>query len=82
MALSGYGVSAARGLEGRSERDADTPHYQIRASGQGVEFRVAVNLLSQQAPWELLFAADEAFQHPLLQSLPSLPDGFNALPSR
>jgi uncharacterized protein YukJ len=82
MALSGYGVLAARVLEGRSERDADTPHYQIRASGQGIEFRVAVNVLSQQAPSELLFVADEAFQHPLLQSLPSLPDGFTALPSQ
>jgi uncharacterized protein YukJ len=55
MALSGYGVLAARVLEARSERDADTPHYQIRVSGQGVEFRVVVNVLSQQAPSELLF---------------------------
>jgi uncharacterized protein YukJ len=82
MALSGYGVLAARVLEGRSERDADTPHYQIRVSGQGVEFRVAVNVLSQQAPSELLFVAAEAFQHPLLESLPNLPDGFSAVPSQ
>jgi uncharacterized protein YukJ len=81
MALSGYGVLAARVLEARSERDADTPHYQIRVSGQGVEFRVVVNVLSQQAPSELLFVADEAFQHPVLQWLLSLPDGFTAVPS-
>ena len=82
MALSGYGVLAARVLEGRSGRGEDTPHYQIRVSGDGVEFRVAVNVLSQQAPSELLFVAPEAFQHPLLQSLPGLPSGFNAVPSR
>ena len=63
MPLNGYGVLAARVLEGRSERGADTPHYQIRVSGQGAEFRVAVNVLSQQGPSELLFVADEAFQH-------------------
>jgi hypothetical protein len=46
MALSGYGVLVARVLEGRSEPGSDTPHHQIRASGRGVEFRVAVDALS------------------------------------
>lgn len=50
MARGGYGVLAARVLEGRSERDAGTQHHQIVASGGGVEFRVAVNVLSQQVP--------------------------------
>jgi uncharacterized protein YukJ len=81
MPLSGYGALVGRVLGGRSEPGSDTPHYQIRVSGGGVEFRVAVNVLSQQAPSELLFVADETFQHPLLQSLPSLPDGFNAVAS-
>ena len=82
MSLAEYGVLVARVLEGRSERGADTPHYQIRASGGGVDFRVAVNVLSQQAPSELLFVADEAFQHPLLQSLSSLSDGFTPVASK
>jgi len=82
MSLAEYGVLVARVLEGRSERGADTPHYQIRASGGGVDFRVAVNVLSQQAPSELLFVADEALQHPVLQSLSSLSDGFTPVASK
>jgi uncharacterized protein YukJ len=45
------------------------------------DFRVAVNVLSQQSPSELLYVADEAFQHPQVQALPDLPDGFTAVPS-
>jgi len=82
MALRDYGVLTGRVLEGRSERGADTPHYQIRVSAGGVDFRIAVNVLSQEAPSELLFGADENFHHPLLPELSSLTDGFHRLPSR
>jgi uncharacterized protein YukJ len=80
--LTGYGVLAGRVLESRSEGGADTPHFQIRVRGGGTDFRVAVNVLSQQSPSELLYVADEAFGHPQVQALPDLPDGFTALPSR
>jgi uncharacterized protein YukJ len=82
MTLREYGVLVGRVLEGRSERGADTPHYQVRVDGGGVEFRVAVNVLSQQAPSELLYVADPAFRHPLLANLPSLAAGFSPVPSR
>ena len=37
---------------------SDTPHFQIRvADGGGVDFRIAVNVKSQQAPSELLYLA-------------------------
>jgi uncharacterized protein YukJ len=81
MALRDYGVLTGRVVEGRSERDADTPHYQVRVDGGGVDFRVAVNVLSQQAPSELLYVADPAFRHPILAGLPALPDGFSPVPS-
>src|SRR5439155_2185111 len=57
-------------------------HFQIRVRGGDTDFRVAVNVLSQQSPSELLFVADEAFSHPLVQALPDLPDGFTAVPSQ
>jgi uncharacterized protein YukJ len=81
MALRSYGVLAGRIVEGRSERDADTPHYQVRVDGGGTDFRIAVNVLSQQAPSELLYLADPAFRHPLLADLPALADGFTPVPS-
>jgi len=53
-----------------------------RVQGGGTDFRVAVNVLSQQSPSELLYVADEAFQHPQVQTLADLPEGFTAVPSR
>ncbi|MDQ3600405.1 MAG: DUF2278 family protein [Actinomycetota bacterium] len=82
MPLTSYGVLVGRVLESRTEGGTDTPHFQIRVQGCGTDFRVAVNVLSQQSPSELLYVADEAFQHPQVQTLSDLPDGFIAVPSR
>ena len=81
MPLARYGVLAGRVAGRRSEGGTDTPHYQVHVRGGGVDYRVAVNVLSQQHPSELLYLADEAFRHPLVQELPGLPDGFSPLPS-
>jgi uncharacterized protein YukJ len=82
MALASYGVLAGRVVDRRAEGGADSPHYQIQVDAGGVGFRVAVNVLSQQQPSELLYLADEAFGHPLVAQLPDLPDGFTPLPSQ
>ncbi|HEY5846742.1 MAG TPA: DUF2278 family protein [Nakamurella sp.] len=76
MPLKNYGVLAGRVRSSRREGGQDTPHYQIEVDGGGTRFRVAVNVLSQQAPSELLFLAEEAFSHPMLQGLAGLADGF------
>jgi uncharacterized protein YukJ len=81
MPLARYGVLAGRVVDRRAEGGTDTPHYQIQVDGGGVDYRVAVNVLSRQAPSELLYLADEAFQHPVLQGLRDLPEGFTTLPS-
>jgi Uncharacterized conserved protein (DUF2278) len=82
MALKGYGVLAGQVSDSRAEGGADSPHFQIRVRGRGTDFRVAVNVLSQESPSELLFVADESFSHPLLQALPDLADGFTAVPNQ
>ena len=82
MPLTSYGVLVGRVLESQAEGGTDTPHFQIRVQGGGTDFRVAVNVLSQQSPSELLYVADEAFQHPQVQTLADLPEGFTAVPSR
>jgi uncharacterized protein YukJ len=65
-----------------AEGGMDSPHYQIRVRGGDADFRVAVNVLSQEKPAELLYVADENFRHPLTQSLPGLPAGFTPLASQ
>jgi uncharacterized protein YukJ len=82
MPLDAYGVLAGRVVDHRAEGGTDTPHYQIHLRSGGADFRVAVNVLSRQHPSELLYLADEAFSHPVVQDLPALPDGFTPLPSK
>jgi uncharacterized protein YukJ len=82
MPLAGYGVLAGSVAGQRAEGGTDTPHYQIRVRGGEADFRVAVNVLSQEKPAELLYVAEENFRHPVTQSLPGLQDGFTPLASQ
>jgi uncharacterized protein YukJ len=81
MTLDGYGVLVGRALGSQTEEGSDSPHFQVRVDAAGTEFRLAVNVLSQQSPPELLYLADEAFDHPILKQLPDLGDGFTELAS-
>ncbi len=81
MPLSHYGVVAGRVVGSKAEGGSDSPHFQIRIDAGGTEYRVAVNVLSKLAPSELLYLADESFEHPLVNALPDLPDGFTAISS-
>ena len=82
MPLPSYGVLAGSVTGQRAEGGTDSPHYQIRVRGGEADFRVAVNVLSQEQPAELLYVADENFRHPVTQSLPGLPVGFSPLASQ
>jgi uncharacterized protein YukJ len=82
MPLRNYGVLAGRVVDSRAEGGSDSPHFQIRVEGGDTSFRVAVNVLSQESPSELLYLADQAFAHPMLAGLLQVPDGFTPLPSR
>jgi len=82
MPLASYGVLAGSVAGQHAEGGTDSPHYQIRVRGGEADFRVAVNVLSQERPAELLYVADENFRHPVTQGLPGLPAGFTSLASQ
>lgn len=82
MTLSGYGVLVGRVAGKKAEPGQETPHYQVQVAAAGVDYRIAVNVRSAQNPPDLLFIADEAFTHPLLATLTTLPDGFTSVPSQ
>ncbi len=66
MPLSDYGVLPARAIDCRREGSSDTPHYQIHVvDDEGTDYRIAVNVQSQQAPSELLFHVDDDLTHPV-----------------
>jgi uncharacterized protein YukJ len=81
MPLVGYGVLTGRALGSRAEGGSDSPHFEVQVDAAGTDFRLAVNVLSQESPSQLLFLADEAFEHPVLELLAGLEDGFTELAS-
>ena len=82
MPLNAYGVLIATPVERRRESSRDTPHFQIHAVAGGEHHRIAVNVLSQQAPSELLYLVDEDLRHPVTAALAGLELGWHALPSQ
>lgn len=79
MALKQYGVLKGRAVETRREDGLETPHYQVHMVAGAVHYRLAVNVLSQEAPSTLLFLVDEQFKHPATAHLVDLPHGFTRL---
>lgn len=82
MSLEHYGMLRGRVIAAQREDGTDTPHYQIRVTAAGTDYRLAVNVMSQVSPSELLFIVIEDFQHPLARKLPGLAEGFTPLPKQ
>lgn len=83
MPLADYGVLAGQAVARRREGGTDSPHYQIHLTDRtGTSYRAAVNVLSQQAPSELLYVAFDDFRHPVTQLLPPPRSGWTALRSQ
>ncbi len=80
MALKSYGVLAARPLDARREDGTDTPHYQLHLRDEsGEDWRIAVNVESQQPPSELLYLVEVDFRHPITTQLAQLASGWHRL---
>ena len=81
MPLKGYGVLRGKAIERRREGSSDTPHFQIRVvDGDGVDFRIAVNVKSQSAPSDLLYLLEDDFRHPITAGLEAFAPGWHDLP--
>jgi uncharacterized protein YukJ len=82
MPLNSYGVLVGRAVECRREGGTDSPHYQVRIDAAGTSYRIAVNVLSQESPSELLYIADDDFRHPVTAAVQHFGAGWHDLPSR
>ncbi|MGH3921672.1 MAG: DUF2278 family protein [Pseudonocardiaceae bacterium] len=84
MPLSSYGVLVGHAVDRRREEgSSDTPHYQIHVKdGDGVNYRIAVNVRSQLPPSDLLYLVDDDLRHPVTTALESLGSGWHLLPRR
>lgn len=83
MPVPSYGVLKGRATEGKlAGGGGKKPHYQIHVVAGGVDHRIAVNVVSDQSPSELLFLLRPGFRHPVLDGMPALQEGFTSLPSQ
>jgi uncharacterized protein YukJ len=80
MPLKRYGVLRAAVIDRRIEKTG-TPHYQIHLRAAGTDYRAAVGVRSRQSPPDLLHLGDDRFDHPILEHLRRLPDGFTEIES-
>jgi uncharacterized protein YukJ len=82
--IDSYGVLVGRAVSGEPERDDPvSPHYRLRVAAGGVEWRVLVTVKSSRAVGvgaQVLYRAEEHFQHILLERAASLTPGFHPLP--
>jgi uncharacterized protein YukJ len=56
------------------------PHFQILVDASNVEYRIAINVKSNQQPSDLDFFLDDDYEHPILNHIKELQPGFSKLP--
>jgi uncharacterized protein YukJ len=79
-----YTLAKGQALSHREERGGKSPHFQILLDCGGTRLRLAVNTrsgASRGRAAELLFLANDDFQHPIIDQLIELPDGIYEVPS-
>lgn len=82
MPIERYGVLRGKALAGKLQgKPGKKPHYQIHIRAAGVDHRIAVNVVSDQSPSELLFLLDPDFRHPQIEKIRTVPVGFTDIAS-
>jgi uncharacterized protein YukJ len=81
VSLQKYGVLKGRAVAAKREEGQASPHYQVHINANNSHYRIAVNVMSQLSPSELLFLVDDNFRHTITATLPSLPMDFTPLKS-
>ena len=79
MPLSkGYAVLKCQAVDSRMEGNEDaSPHYQVHVKADNQNYRLAINVKSVQAPFDLLYFVDDNFKHPITELLTKLNFGLH-----
>ena len=77
-----YGVLKCRAVERQLEEEKSSPHFQVHVKDKQQDYRLAINVRSAQAPFDLLYFLDDNFQHPITNGLDKLDLGFHQLPNK
>jgi len=81
MAIHDYGVVKGRVIQGIPEHGGRTPHFHALLDAGGTRFRLSIGTRAKGGAPELLYFEDRAFDHPMLEWLMELEDGFHPLAS-
>jgi uncharacterized protein YukJ len=81
MPIERYGVLKGRPIRRRAGSHQN-PHYQVQVVDNEVDYRIAINVRSQETPSELEYYIDDDFRHPITPGLLDLPTGFTQLESK
>lgn len=80
MPIKDYGVLKGKALEGKlAGQGGKKPHFQIHILAEEVHHRIAVNVVSDQEPSELLFLLQDNYSHPVLAQVSAVAEGFTRL---
>lgn len=79
MPLKQYGVLRGRPID-RQLGSGSNPHYQIHVVDDTTDYRIAVNVKSQESPSDVAYLVDSHFHHPLLAQIAAMPNGWTVLP--
>src|SRR5262245_26719083 len=77
MPLKQYGVLKGTVIDKRFASGAN-PHYQVHVVDETTDYRIAVNVQSQDDS-QVEYAIEPWFEHPILEGLQELPLGFKKL---
>lgn len=80
MTLKSYGVLKGSAID-RRLASGSNPHYQIHVVDDTTDFRVAVNVQSEDGS-QVEYVVESHFEHPLLEQLAELPRGYNVIESK
>jgi hypothetical protein len=78
MALKNYSVLKGRPIHNRAGT-GKKPHYQVQISADGVMYRIAINVRSQDGS-EVEYLLRAHFEHPVTDGLAKLEQGVHPLP--
>jgi uncharacterized protein YukJ len=81
MPIKDYGVLKGRPIDTLIGKGKD-PHYQIHVVDNQADYRIAVNIKSQEAPSDLEYDIDESFENAITEQLDKLEPGFHLLESK
>ena len=76
MSLQAYGLLKCKAIATRKERDNNRPHYHIHAKAYEEDYRISINIKSNDVLSELLFYTNENIRTDIIKKIVKLPYGF------